>query len=300
MVVLVLFAVTLVFHEDITNGITKVIHYLDSNYRKNDTLVNNEYASDKNYKFISLTDNFYPNNIEDIRNIYYTVIQSGMDKFTFYCGNDYDNCLDDVDYVSNNQKLLSYINDYVPVFNSFKNVSTEFDDRGKITINITHAYTKEEIDAINNKLDEIIKNNIKEEMDNEAKIKTIHDYIINNTKYDIDRSDNKVTKYHSDTAYGTLIEGYGICGGYADSMKIFLDIFNIPNYKISSENHIWNAVYLNNTWKHLDLTWDDPINKNGEDVLEYSYYLISTNELLELEKNQHQFDKEIFPEFNEI
>ena len=299
MLVLVLFAVTLVFHEDITNGITKVIHYLDSNYRKNDTLVNNEYASDKNYKFISLTDNFYPNNIEDIRNIYYTVIQSGMDKFTFYCGNDYDNCLDDVDYVSNNQKLLSYINDYVPVFNSFKNVSTEFDDRGKITINITHAYTKEEIDAINNKVDEIIKNNIKEEMDNEAKIKTIHDYIINNTKYDIDRSDNKVTKYHSDTAYGTLIEGYGICGGYADSMKIFLDIFNIPNYKISSENHIWNAVYLNNTWKHLDLTWDDPINKNGEDVLEYSYYLISTNELLELEKNQHQFDKEIFPEFNE-
>ena len=38
-----------------------------------------------------------------------------------------------------------------------------------------------------------------------------------------DRSDKKVTKYHSDIAYGPLVEGYAICGGYADTMKLFLD-----------------------------------------------------------------------------
>lgn len=133
-------------------------------------------------------------------------------------------------------------------------------------------------------------------MKTEDKIKTIHDYIINNTKYDINRSDNKVNNYHSDSAYGALIEHYAICGGYADSMKLFLDRLNIPNYKISSENHIWNLVNVDNNWYHLDLTWDDPVTSNGTDVLEYDYFLITTTELEELESDQHNFDIKIYKE----
>ena len=83
-------------------------------------------------------------------------------------------------------------------------------------------------------------------------------------------------------------------------MKIFLDKFNIPNFKVSSENHIWNAVYVNNKWMHLDLTWDDPVTSTGEDILEYDYFLISTKELLEQEKEQHIFDYEIYPELREL
>ena len=299
LLLLCILGISYVFRNQISDFLVTTIDKINSNSKKADILNNNEYASNNNYKFISLTDNFYPKNIQDVKNIYYTVIQSGMEKFTFYCDKSYDNCLNDVDYVSNNQKLLSYINDFVPVYNSFKNIETEFDDRGKITINLLHTYTSDDIDILNLKIDKIINENIKDNMSNEEKIKTIHDYIINNAKYDVDRSDNKVTTYHSDTAYGTLIEGFGICGGYADSMKLFLDRFGIPNFKVSSENHIWNAVYLNDKWVHLDLTWDDPVNKNGEDILEYTYYLISTDELLELEKDQHSFDQETFLELKE-
>ena len=79
-------------------------------------------------------------------------------------------------------------------------------------------------------------------------------------------------------------------------MKLFLDRLHIPNYKISSENHIWNLVKLDNEWYHLDLTWDDPVTSTGEDVLEYDYFLITTDELEKLETDQHIFDKNIYTE----
>lgn len=292
-VVLVIFMICLVYNDEIINYIVNNF----SNF-KNDVSVieNNNYSSNNNYDFVKITNNFSPTSKEDIKNIYYTVINSGMSDFTFYCDDDYQECIEDIDYISNNQTLLSSINNFVPVYNSFSNVETEFDSLGKVTIHITYTYSKDEITVIENKIEEIKKEILTDGMTIDDKIKTIHDYIINNTKYDIDRSDNQVTKYKSDTAYGALIENYAICGGYADSMKLFLDDLNIPNYKISSENHIWNLVYLNNNWYHLDLTWDDPVTTDGKDVLEYDYFLITSTELKNMETDQHIYDKDIYPE----
>ena len=122
----------------------------------------------------------------------------------------------------------------------------------------------------------------------------IHDYIINNTKYDEQRSDNNIIEYKSDTAYGALIEGYALCGGYTDSMMLFLEKFNIKSYKISSENHVWNHVYLNKNWYNLDLTWDDPINKDGKDLLEHTFFLITNEEMLKLDTTEHTFDESVY------
>ena len=46
----------------------------------------------------------------------------------------------------------------------------------------------EEINKINIKIEQIYASIINESMDRETKIKTIHDYIINNTKYDVDKA----------------------------------------------------------------------------------------------------------------
>ena len=56
-----------------------------------------------------------------------------------------------------------------------------------------------------------------------------HNYIIENTTYDVERSDNGVINYKSDTAYGPLFEHQAICSGYTDLMAIFLDKFGIKN-----------------------------------------------------------------------
>ena len=66
-------------------------------------------------------------------NIYYTVINSGK-NFTFYCPKKYDNCLNDVKKLANNQVLLSDINNYVHPYNSFSHIETEYDTLGRVTI----------------------------------------------------------------------------------------------------------------------------------------------------------------------
>ena len=293
LIVLVAFELCIIYNEEIINFTVK--HIVESS-QKSTLLSNNSYASNNNYSFVQLTDEFQPKSRKDIINIYYTVLNSGMDRFTFYCPSEYKDCLNDVDNVSNDQNLLSNINNYVPVYNSFQNIETEFDTLGKVDIIIRHSYTKKQITELEDKVNTILNSTIKDTMTNEDKIKAIHDYIINNTKYDKDRSDNKVKLYNSDTAYGALIEHYAICGGYSDSMKLFLDKLGIENYKISSENHIWNLVKLNNEWFHLDLTWDDPVTNTGEDVLEYDYFLITTEELQKLDTDQHFYDKSIYTE----
>ena len=292
-IVLTIFALTIVFHGKIVNFI--VDHFSEMN-KKPTVLENNKYAANNNYSYVKLTDNFFPKNKQDIMNIYYTVINSGMTDFIFYCDKSYDDCLEDVNYISNNQKMLSYINNFVPVYNSFKNIETEFDSLGKVNIHISHNYNKSEIKEIDEKLDYIIESVVKDNDTDKEKIKAIHDYIINNTKYDKDRSDNNVDKYKSDTAYGALIQGYSICGGYADSVKLLLDHYIIPNFKVSSENHIWNVVKLNDKWLHLDLTWDDPVTNTGENVLEYNYFLITNEELEKLEQEQHKYDLDVYKE----
>ena len=113
------------------------------------------------------------------------------------------------------------------------------------------------------------------------------------------RSDYNITTYRSDIAYGPLLQGYGICGGYADAMELFLEKMGIINYKISSDQHVWNAVYLDQKWYHLDLTWDDPVTTNGENYLEHTFFMIDTPTLLATELSEHNFNQSIYSELKE-
>ena len=188
-------------------------------------------------------------------------------------------------------------------YNDYKSISTVLKGYElEISIEYKNSYPEEKRKLIDNKVEQIIKELIKEDMEDKEKIKIVHDYIINNTVYDEDfcikenQEECKVTSpYQSDTAYGVLFEHYGICSGYTDTMAIFLDKLNIANYRVTNDSHTWNAVKIENIWYHLDVTWDDPIYK--EDILEHTYFLITTEEDSKQEKT-HDFNKEIFIELS--
>ena len=256
----------------------------------------NDYTRDYDFNFVKRTDDFTPSEYQDLLNIYYTVLNSGVEEFSFYCPDEYSSCIDDVDSLANNQKVLSTINNFVHPFNSFRHLETGYDDYGKVTLKIEHIYSNSDIKLIEAKVKKVESEIWNNSMSNEDKIKEAHNYIINNSKYDSDRSDNNIVRYKSDTAYGTLLEGYSLCGGYTDAMELFLEDMGVKSYKISSENHVWNAVNLDNAWYHLDLTWDDPITTDGSDILEYNFFLITTSELNELENEQHNYDKNVYSE----
>ena len=259
----------------------------------------NEYYRDYDFMFVQTTEELSPTSYQDILNIFYTAINTGEEEFTFYCPEEYGECLDEVEQLANDQTLLSHINNFVHPYNGFNHIETQYDSLGKVTIQIEKSYTDKEIKKVDNEVSRLTDELIVEGDSDINNIRRVHDYIINHSRYDSNRSDYGIVTYHSDIAVGPLLEGYGICGGYTDAMELFLEEMGIKSYKISSEEHIWNALYLDGSWYHLDLTWDDPVTTSGEDLLEDKFFLIDTKTLHAIEQTEHQFDTTIYQELKE-
>lgn len=291
---LILFVVVYAYRENIYMFYNNIILKYKSDKI---TLEKNEYYREYDFGFVQNTVDFKPQNAQDILNIFYTIINSGSETFTFVCPSEYVNCTDDVKNLANDQITLSHINNFVHPYNSFKHIETQYTSYGEVTITVSKTYSKDDIKMINNKVEQIsntlLINNNSTDID---KIRLIHDFIINNSKYDTERSNNNIINYRSDTAYGPLFEGYGICGGYSDAMQLFLEKLNIKNFKVASESHIWNAVNLDGVWYHLDLTWDDPVTYSGANLLEYDYFLIDTGKLISNGRSEHNFNHMVYLE----
>ena len=256
----------------------------------------NAYYRNYDFNFVKNTEYFYPSDYQDILNIYYTVLNAGLDEFSFYCPKSYETCIEDIKRLANDQDTLSDINNYVHPYNGFSHIETEYDSIGRVKISITHNYTEEQINEINEKINELYDELYNDNLTDIDNIKRFHDYIVNNAQYDIEKSKTNESVYHSDIAYGPLFEGYAVCGGYTDLMQLFLEKMALKCFKVSSAKHIWNAVNYEGTWYNIDLTWDDPVANDGNNYLEYHYFMIDTEKLHDLEKTEHFFNESHYSE----
>ena len=299
---------SLIFLDPLTDSIAKIISNEPTLVIEN----SNEYTKDTDYLYVQRTKDYIPYSYQDLLNIYYSVINNGWNQFTFYCPKEYTNCLNDISNISEDELILTHLNNYVHPFNSFTNIRTSINENGEITLYIYYLYNEDEIKIIDEKTDELLNNLITSDMDDYTKLKTIHDYIINNVKYDVERNEENSSDYSSYTAYGPLFEGYATCNGYTDLMAIFLTKLGFNNYKVattpdeisySSTGHIWNALYYDNSWVHIDLTWDDPVSSDQKDYLFHTYFLVTTEAMEEADKGEtvieeHNFNKLFYLEFN--
>ena len=292
------FIVILINYKEISN-------YIVSNFIYNKNAVieidKGKYSKEIDYEFVQITDDFSAKNYEHLLNIIYTILDSGNNEFYFYCDDTYKECLDVIDdlIVVNEESVLSDLNNYVHPYYTYSNISIMTNNYGKVTVIINKQYSDEEIKFIEEQLNIIedkVTQNLTEDKD---KILAVHDYIINNTKYDKKRADNmsspEFANSRTHTAYGLLSEKKSLCGGYSDLMSIYMHRLNIKNIRISGNNHVWNLVELDG-WKHLDATWDDPLTNTGEDMLLHDYFLITTEELRKADEVEHQFNEKIYIE----
>lgn len=284
----------------------QIISFIYDNFIYKKELVipdKNNYYLDYDFKYVKNTDDFDPDNKQELMNIFYTILNSGWSEFTFYCSDEYNTCADDIDFIINDNDILPTINNYVHPFNSYKTFSISVNELGRVLVKVDKLYNENDIILIENKVNAIIEETISSTTSTKDKITKIHDYIINNTKYDEEKihtviNDIKEYKYKSNIAYGPLINGISICGGYTDAMSIILHKLGIMNFKISNENHVWNAVNLDNKWLNVDLTWDDPTNDRNIDMLQHNFFLITTDELLKIDTKEHTFNKDLYPLIN--
>ncbi len=278
-------------------NIDTITNYL-ANFIQNDKKVTiqsaNKYKKEYSFRFVQITNDFVPYSYQDLLNIIYSTLNNGWDTFTFYCPNEYTNCLNDLNKISQDKTLLSNINNYVHPYNSFSKIGFVSSTTGEVTINVTKLYSDDDIRKINTGVDQILTENVTQDMNVEDKILKIHDFIVNNTKYDVDKVNEA-----SYTAMGPLFYGTAVCSGYSDLMELFLIKFNLRNFKVASNTHVWNAVYLNGEWLNIDLTWDDPVIKGtNADTLQHDFFLINTQKLLEFDIKDHTFDSTVYRELN--
>ncbi|MBQ8131940.1 MAG: hypothetical protein IJ193_05560 [Bacilli bacterium] len=255
----------------------------------------NDYYRDYDFEFVQNTTNSTPNSYQELLNLIYSIINNGYTSFSFYCGDEYAYCIDDVKSIAKSNDILSTINNYVHPYNSFDLIETGCKG-DRIYFQIRHKYSDAQIEEINKKVDEIMDSTVNMNEIQMDSIRKIHNYIINNTKYDSARADSNIIDYDSDIAYGPLLEGYALCGGYTEAMELFLEKLHIKSFRVASEEHIWNAVELNNIWYNLDLTWDDPVVDTGINLLDDTYFMVDTKTMQENDMTEHDFYKEYYKE----
>ncbi|GAA0086474.1 hypothetical protein UT300007_29140 [Clostridium sp. CTA-7] len=151
---------------------------------------------------------------------------------------------------------------------------------------------------INKKVEEILSTVIRPEMKEYEKERALHDYLINNCKYD-ERIFSEDMPKESYTAYGALIDGIAVCQGYAVAMDKLLKAAGIETMTILGEarnkdgyiSHAWNLVKLGGEYYHLDATWNDPVMDDGSNKLRYSYFNITDEQI----KDTHKWDESNYP-----
>lgn len=182
------------------------------------------------------------------------------------CAIDDKSTSDDADYLANS---ISSIN----VGTSYNYTSTKIID-STISIKIRYLETAAQLQAVNEKVAEVLGSLGVKGKSNYQKVKLIHDYIVNNTRY--------VSSANAHTAYGALLEGKAVCQGYSQLAYKMLTDAGVKCYFISgqanngsrTEDHAWNLVKAGKKWYYLDVTWDDPT--GGEDRLRYDYFLVGS------------------------
>ena len=88
-----------------------------------------------------------------------------------------------------------------------------------------------------------------------------------------DKTPDKTRKiyYYCHSAYGILLNGYGVCESYAKAMSRLLDAIGIPNTYVVGDaggGHAWNYVQMpDGNWYLVDSTWNDDGFSNKEYLL---------------------------------
>lgn len=158
----------------------------------------------------------------------------------------------------------------------------------------------ENVKATLNKARYIVASRITSKMTEFDKELTLHDYIINNAKYDYDNYLKNTIPDSSFTEYGTLVLGVAVCEGYARSMKLLCDLSGIECIIVTGESisggirepHAWNIVKIDGEYYHVDVTNDDgQVASDGSSILLYDHFNLPDSEM----KLYCDWDKTAYP-----
>lgn len=104
-------------------------------------------------------------------------------------------------------------------------------------------------------------NQITEGATDEEKVKIVHDIIVDKVTYDYSliedwQNFDDETSF-SQSIYSVFCMDKTVCAGYSQSFTMLCNGAGIDAVSVTSENHQWNKVRINDSWYNVDCTWDD-------------------------------------------
>ena len=131
----------------------------------------------------------------------------------------------------------------------------------------------------------------------------VHDWMVAHSSYDsntLSQLPDFRENPNNDNPYGFLVDGKGICLGYASTFQLFMDLLGIQCITVQgtahggTSDHAWNQVCLDGDWYCVDVTWDDPTTYGT--VLErtaHRYFNVTSDFL---QDTDHQWEASGIPE----
>ncbi|MHC1747868.1 MAG: transglutaminase domain-containing protein [Cellulosilyticaceae bacterium] len=135
---------------------------------------------------------------------------------------------------------------------------------------------------------EILKKNIRPNMSTYEREHSIYEYLANKITYAQHYSSNRVH-----TMQGALVDGKGVCDGYAKAFMYLMNATGIETRKIIGRgkgvDHAWNMVKLGNQYYHVDVTFGDA---DANQIGVFYDYFNETDAYMNL---THTWDKKKYP-----
>lgn len=152
----------------------------------------------------------------------------------------------------------------------------------------------------------ILEARITPDMSDYDKEAVLYLWLATHVDYDQSHYEKKGAPRTSYEPYGPLIEGKGVCLGFAETFRLLMDMAGVECITVTGagfqnrENHAWNMVRLNGAWYCVDPTWDQDNSKRDFQGFQeigldqYFTYFNVTSDFMAL--TNHQWDYDNTPE----
>lgn len=114
----------------------------------------------------------------------------------------------------------------------------------------------------------------------EKKVQAIHDKICNKVDYNDEVVEdgyiyqNEEEMYFTQSAYSVFCTDLTVCVGYTQAFTWMCNAMDIEAFGVTSVDHAWNKVKVNEDWYNIDCTWNDG---DGAGNVTYYFYLKNDN-----------------------
>lgn len=122
----------------------------------------------------------------------------------------------------------------------------------------------------------------------------IYDRILADSHYNLSAKWNGINEDNW-TAYGILVNKYGVCESYAEAFQtlcLYVGINSTCVVGYAGGGHKWSCVQLDGEWYMCDVTWDDPIGGKEGTAAYHTYFNITSERIKEL---NHTWEKSEYP-----